>query len=78
MKMTQRVLAGTAVIMGISIGALTVGLGLGLMGSPWELHFAAHHVAAVAMTLVGLSVVGIGAILLIDLIDGGPDLRHWH
>jgi hypothetical protein len=78
MKIAQRVVAGTAVIMGTSIGALTVGLGLGLMGSPWELHFAAHHVAAAAMTLVGLSVVAIGAILLIDLIDGGPTLHHRH
>ena len=76
--MVQHVVAGTAVIVGAAIGALTVGLGLGLMGSPWELHFAAHHVAAVAMTLVGLSVVAIGMVLLFDLIDGGPTLRHRH
>lgn len=77
-KMTQRLVAGTAVIMGSAIGALTVALGLGLVGAPWELHFAAHHAATVATTLVGLTVVAIGMVLLIDLIDEGSARRPRH
>lgn len=77
-KITQRLVGGIAVIMGCAIGALTVALGLGLMGAPWELHFAVHHAATVATTLVGLTVVAIGMVLLIDLIDEGSARRPRH
>ena len=43
-----------------SLGVLTTALGLALMGMPWELHFSAHHVAAVAVTLAGITVVAQG------------------
>jgi hypothetical protein len=70
----QQVAAATAVITGTAIGVLTAGLGLALLASPWELHFTARHIATVAMIVVGLSVVAIGAVMVIDLVRGGPRL----
>jgi hypothetical protein len=77
-RLGQQIVAAAAVIMGTAIGVLTVGLGLALLASPWELHFAAHLAAAVAVAFVGLTVVVIGVVMVIDLIDGGPRLRHRH
>jgi hypothetical protein len=77
-RLGQQIFAATAVIMGTAIGILTVGLGLGLLGSPWELHFSAYHAAAVAVALVGLTVVSIGVLIVVDLLSGEtrPHRRH--
>lgn len=57
-------------VMGTAVGVLTAALGLGLMGLPWELHFSAHHVAAVAVGLTGVTVVTQGVVLVVDLLAG--------
>src|SRR5262249_56429184 len=56
--------------MGIAVGVLTTALGLALVGSPWELHFAAKHVAAVAVALTGITVVAQGVVIVVDLLPG--------
>jgi hypothetical protein len=71
----QQVAAAVAVMAGTAIGVLTAGLGLALLASPWELHFAARHVATLVMVVVGFSVVAIGAVMVIDLVPGGPRLH---
>ncbi len=76
--MGEKIVAATAVIMGVAIGVLTVALGVGLVGSPWELHFTAHHVAAVAVALTGLTAVAIGVVMMVDLLDGPSRHRHQH
>jgi hypothetical protein len=67
-----------AVIVGIAIGVLTVGLGVALAGSPWALHFTAHHLATLAVAFAGVTVVALGVVMVIELVDGGPRLRHRH
>jgi len=62
----------TGLAMGTAVGVLTTGLGFVLVGSPWELHFSAHHVAAVAIVLVGVTVVVQGVVIVIDLLAGSP------
>jgi hypothetical protein len=74
----QQIVATAALIMGIAIGLLTVGLGLELAVSPWDPHFAAHRVAAILTALVGLSYVAVGLVIVIDLVAGGPRPRHRH
>lgn len=56
--------------MGTAIGVLTAALVLALMGLPWELHFSAHHMAAVAVVLTGITVVAQGVVLVVDLLVG--------
>ena len=60
----------TGLVMGTAVGVLTAALGLGLVGSPWELHFSAHHVAAVAVSLVGVTVVAQGIVIMFDVLAG--------
>ncbi len=76
--MGEKVVATPAVLMGVAIGILTVALGLGLVGSPWEFHFAAHYIAAIAMVFTGSTVVTLGVIMLVDLLDGRLRHRHQH
>jgi hypothetical protein len=77
-RLEQQIVSAAAVVMGVAIGVLTIGLGLGIAGSPWELHLAAGHAAVVAVVLVGLIVVAIGVVLVIDLIDEDAHLGHRH
>ena len=60
----------TGLAMGTAVGVLTTAIGLALMGMPWELHFSAHHVAAVAVTLTGITVVAQGVVIVVDLLVG--------
>jgi hypothetical protein len=60
----------TGLAMGTAVGVLTTALGLALMGMPWELHFSAHHIAAVAVTLTGITVVAQGVVIVVDLLVG--------
>ncbi len=76
--MGEKIVSATAVIMGVAIGVLTVALGIGLVGSPWELHFAAHRVAAIAVALIGLTAVAVGIVMMVDLLDGPPRHRYQH
>jgi hypothetical protein len=73
--MGQGIVAAMAVVMGTAIGVLVVALGLALAGAPWELHFAARHVATVAVVLTGLTTVTIGVVMTLDVI-GRPRVRH--
>jgi len=57
-------------VMGTAVGVLTAAVGLTLMGLPWELHFSAHHVAAVAVVLTGITVVAQGVVIVVDLLAG--------
>ena len=77
-KPSQQIVTAAAVIMAAAIGVLTFGLGLALVGSPWELHFAAHHLAAVAVAFAGVTVAGLGVVVVIEVLGGGPHLRHRH
>ena len=79
--MGQRIVAAMAVVMATAIGVLVVALGLALAGAPWELHFAARHlatVATVAVVLTGLTTVTIGVVMTIDTIEvmSRPRPRH--
>jgi len=62
----------TGLVMGTAVGVLTTALGFALLGSPWELHFSTHPVAAVAIVLVGITVVTQGVVIVIDLLAGSP------
>ncbi|HEY7142378.1 MAG TPA: hypothetical protein VIE44_19965 [Methylomirabilota bacterium] len=70
---TLVVTAGLA--MGTAVGVLTTALGLTLVGLPWELHFSAHHVAAVAVALSGIAVVAQGVVIVVDLLARPSPLR---
>jgi hypothetical protein len=65
----------TGLVMGSAVGVLTTALGLALVGMPWELHFSAHHVAAVAVALTGITVVAQGVVIVVDLLAGSSRLR---
>jgi hypothetical protein len=58
----------TGLVMGTAVGVLITALGLALVGLPWELHFSAHHVAAVAVALTGITVVAQGVVIVVDLL----------
>jgi hypothetical protein len=58
----------TGLVMGTAVGILTAALGLALMGLPWELHFSARHVAAIAIPLIGITVVAQGVVIVVDLL----------
>src|SRR5262245_57163884 len=60
----------TGLVMGAAVGVLTTALGLALLGSPWELHFSAHHVAAAAVAFAGITVVAQGVVIVVDLLAG--------
>ena len=82
MKNLEDTLVVTAgLVMGTAIGVLTAALGLTLMGLPWELHFSAHHVAAVAVALTGITVVAQGVVIVVDLagssLRGRRGAREW-
>ena len=62
----------TGLVMGTAVGVLTTALGFALLGAPWELHFSTHSVAAVAIVLVGITVVAQGVVIVIDLLAGSP------
>jgi hypothetical protein len=64
-------------VMGTAVGVLTTALGVTLVGMPWELHFSAHHVAAVAVALTGITVVAQGVVIVVDLLVGAS-LRRSH
>ena len=70
MNLKDTLVVTTGLVMGTAVGVLTTALGLVLVGSPWELHFSAHHVAAVAVALVGLTIVAQGVVIVVDLLAG--------
>jgi SPW repeat len=72
MKDLENTLVVTAgLVMGIAVGVLTAALGLALMSLPWELHFSAHHVAAIVVALTGITLVAQG-VVVVDLLAGAP------
>lgn len=76
--MGQKMVAAAALAMGTAIGVLTTACGLGLVSSPWEFHFAGHHVAAVAVALTGVTVVILGVVMIVDVIGGAYSPRPRH
>jgi len=75
-NLKDTVVATIGLAMGIGVGVLTTALGLALVGSPWELHFAARHVAAVAVALTGVTVVAQGVVIVVDLLPGASLRRQ--
>ena len=74
-NLEDTLLVTAGLVMGTAIGVLTTALGLALMGLPWELHFSAHHVAAVAVALTGITVVLQGVVIVVDLLVGASGRR---
>ena len=74
-NLEDTLLVTAGLVMGTAIGVLTTALGLALMGLPWELHFSAHHVAAVAVALTGITVVVQGVVIVVDLLVGASFRR---
>jgi hypothetical protein len=74
-NLEDTLLVTAGLVMGTAIGVLTTALGLALMGLPWELHFSAHHVAAVAVALTGITVVVQGVVIVVDLLVGASGGR---
>jgi hypothetical protein len=73
MKNLQDTLVAMAgLVMGTAVGLLITTLGLALVGLPWELHFTAHHVAAIAVALTGITVVAQGIVIVVDLLPVPP------
>jgi hypothetical protein len=66
----------TGLVMGTAVGVLITALGLALVGLPWEFHFSAHHVAAVAVALTGITVVAQGVVIVVDLLVGDSLYRR--
>jgi hypothetical protein len=58
----------TGLVMGTAVGILMAALGLALTGLPWELHFSARHVAAVAVPLIGITIAAQGVVIVVDLL----------
>jgi len=69
-NLKDRLVVTTGLVMGTAIGVLTTAFGLGLVGLPWELHFSAHHVAAVLVAFTGITVVAQGLLIVVDLLTG--------
>ena len=74
-NLEDRLVVTAALVMGTAVGVLTAAFGVTLMGLPWELHFSAHHVAAVAVALVGITVVAQGVVIVVDLLAGSVPSR---
>ena len=64
----DKLVVTTGLVMGTAVGVLTTALGLALVGSPWELHLSAHHVAAAAVAVTGITVVAQGIVIVVDLL----------
>jgi hypothetical protein len=78
MKNLEDTLVVTAgVVMETAVGILTAALGLTLVGLPWELHFSAHHVAAGAVALIGITVVAQGVVIVVGPLARSSPLRSW-
>jgi SPW repeat len=74
-NLRDTLVATTGLVMGTAVGVLTAALGLALVGSPWELHFSAHHLAAAAVAFAGITVVAQGVVIVVDLL-AGSSLRN--